>query len=463
MIKNSSKSGSVSITGLIILFITTLLLFVFFAVSCDILSPNAGEENEESEEAEAGDIESISGTGEGISLQITLWDCSEPEEKIALIDSIEEFMAENSNIEIETRHFRNREEMEDQYEAASLARAGPELMLVNLDSVQRLASGNVLKEISDGEDGFDYSQVIDGLVEISEYNGKKYIIPFRGFDFLVFLYNKDLLEEPPTSFEEVVEYCREVNNFGQYTYGFLLNASEPDWIIPFIGGYSGWVIDYGSTSLTLDTDATEKAMEFLTYMYNEEKILPANVEYSEISELFKNGNVHMIIDKFNTVEEYREAGLNIGVSKIPRVLWGSKYPTPMISGLGFMININCYGDELEAVNEFIDYMMTEEVQLDWNSDTQTVPVLKSMDSNMTMRDNDIIYNAFQQAELCRGKPYKRLIMVIRDAIRDNAENVISGDLLPEDAAIVMQEDALRLRSGEISVEEGEDEDGDGGP
>jgi arabinogalactan oligomer/maltooligosaccharide transport system substrate-binding protein len=463
MIKNSSKSRNVSIMRLIILFITTLLLFVFFAVSCDLLSPNAGEENEESEEAEAGDIESISGTGEGISLQITLWDCSEPEEKIALIDSIEEFMAENSNIEIETRHFRNQEEMEDQYEAASLARAGPELMLVNLDSVQRLASGNVLKEIADSEDGFDYSQVIDGLVEISEYNGKKYIIPFRGFDFLVFLYNKDLLEEPPASFEEVVEYCREVNNFGQYTYGFLLNASEPDWIIPFIGGYSDWIIDYGSTSLTLDTDAAEKAMEFLIYMYNEEKILPANVEYSEISELFKNGNAHMIIDKFNTVKEYREAGLNIGVSKIPRVLWGSKYPTPMISGLGFMININCYGDELEAVNEFIDYMMTEDVQLDWNSDTQTVPVLKSMDSNVMMKSDNIIYNAFQQAELCRGKPYERLIMVIRDAIRDNVENVISGDLLPADAAIVMQEDALRLRSGEIPVEEGEDEAGDGGP
>lgn len=463
MIKNSSKSRSVSITRLIILFITTILSFMFFTISCDLLGPNAGEENEESEEAEAGDIESISGTGEGISLKITLWDCSEPEEKIALIDSIEEFMAENSNIEIETRHFRNQEEMEDQYEAASLARAGPELMLVNLDSIQRLASGNVLKEIADGEDGFDYSQIIDGLVEISEYNRKKYIIPFRGFDFLVFLYNKDLLEEPPASFEEVVEYCREVNNFGQYTYGFLLNASEPDWIIPFIGGYSGWVIDYDSTSLTLDTNATEKAMEFLKYMYNEEKILPTNVEYSEISELFKNGNVHMIIDKLNTVEEYREAGLNIGVSKIPRVLWGSKYPTPMISGLGFMININCYGDELEAVNKFIDYMMTEEVQLDWNTDTQTVPVLKSMDNNVTMRNDDITYNAFQQAELCRGKPYERLIMVIRDAIRDNVENVISGDLLPADAAIVMQEDALRLRSGEISVEEGEDEAGDGGP
>jgi arabinogalactan oligomer/maltooligosaccharide transport system substrate-binding protein len=463
MIENSSKSHSMSMIISIILIIINLLLFVFFTVSCDLLTPSTEEGDIESEEATTGDIEGISGAGEGTSIKITLWDCSAPEEKIALIDSIEKFMAENSNIMIDTRHFRNREELEDQYEAASLAGAGPELILVDLDSVQRLASGNVLKEIADGEEGFDYSLIIDGLVEISDYNGKKYIIPFRGFDFLVFIYNKDQLEESPDNFEEVVEYCGEVNNFGRQTYGFLLNANEPDWIIPFIGGYSGWIIDYSSTSLTLATDATVKAMEFLTYMYNEEKILPKGLEYSEISELFKSGNVHMIIDRFSTVEEYQEAGLNIGVSKIPRVLWGSKYPTPMISGFGFMINVNCYGDELEAVSELIDYMMTEEVHLEWNSDTQTVPVLKSMDSNLIMRGDDIIYNAFQQAELCHGKPYERLIMVIRDAIRDSVDDVISGDLLPADAASIMQEDALRLRSGEISVEESEDEAGDGGP
>jgi ABC-type glycerol-3-phosphate transport system substrate-binding protein len=204
-------------------------------------------------------------------------------------------------------------------------------------------------------------------------------------------------------------------------------------------------------------------MEFLIYIYNEEKILPASMEYSEISDLFKSGNVHMIMDDLNAVEEYREAGLNLGVSKIPRVLGGNKYPTPLISGFGFMININCYGIELEAVNEFIDYMMTEEVQVDWNLNTHTIPVLKSIDSNIAMRDDDILYNAFQQAKLCRGKPYERLIMVIRDAIRDNVENVISGDLVPADAAILMQEDALRLRSGEILLEEPEDEGGDEGP
>jgi len=76
--------------------------------------------------------------------------------------------------------------------------------------------------------------------------------------------------------------------------------------------------------------------------------------------------------------------------------------------------------------------------------------------------DDMIYEAFQQAKLCRGKPYEELIMIIRDAIRDNAQSVISQDILPADAALKIQEDALRLRSGDIDIEEEAEETGEMG-
>ena len=443
------------IIKLIVPFAVLSLLLLINITSCDLLDFQTGLEGKISEEeAEIGEggLESK----DMVTTHIILWDYIKPRERTALINSVENFMAENDHISIETRHFRNREELEDRFEAASLARSGPELLLMDFDGVQRLAPGNVLKEITGEEDGFDYSSMLNGLVEISEYNSKKYIIPFRSLDFLVFLYNGDLINEPPQSFEEVIEYCRKVNDFTQQTYGFLMDASEPDWIIPFIGGYSGWIVDYNSNSLALDIEAVEKTLEFLIYIYNEEKILPSGIEYGEISDLFKSGNAHMIIDNVNSIEEYQEEGLNVGVSKIPLTFQGDEYPTPLISGLGFMINVNCYGNELEALNEFITYMLTEEVQLDWTSATQTLPVLKRLDNNVTIRNNDIVYGAFQQAKLCRGKPYEKLIMVIRDAIRDNVRNVISGDILPADAALKIQEDALRLRSEEISIEEADE-------
>lgn len=450
MVGNMLKAKSRAPVRLIIMSIALSLFFLLNTSSCNLINPQVEDDMGKAKEEVAEEGEGEITAGEKSITQITLWDCLDPKERFALIESVDNFMVENEYIDIEIGHFRNQEELEDQFEAASLAGAGPELMLIDFNSVQRLVPGSVVKEIVDEA---DYSLFLGGLVEISECNNRNYVIPFRSFDFLALFYNKDLIDKPPMDFEEVIEYCKEVNNFKEWTYGFLLNASEPDWIIPFIGGYADWIVDYGSDSLTLDTNATVKTMEFLTYIYNEEKILPYNIEYGEINELFKSGNAHMIINNIRSIKEYQEVGLNFGVSKIPRAWQSNKYPTPLISGLGFIINLNCYGSELEAVNKFIQYMLTEEVQIDWTSNTDTFPVLENIDRNEKIRNDDIVYGAFQQAKLCRGKPHEELIRVIRDAIRDNVKNVISGDMLPGDAALKIQEDALRLRSGAISVEE----------
>ncbi|OPL17417.1 MAG: hypothetical protein AVO38_00035 [delta proteobacterium ML8_D] len=444
---------------LILLFIISSLCVLLISISCRIISSGSEEEGEQASEEQVEAVESELTEEEKKDIKIELWDCLEPKGRLALMESIESFTLENNYIEIDTEHFRSQEELEDKFEAASLAGAGPELILLNFDGVQRLAPENVIKEIeAETAEALDYSLLLDGLVEISEYNGRKYIIPFRSYDFLVFFYNKDIVEKVPERFEDLISYCKEVNNYVEGVYGFMLNSNEADWIIPFIGGYGDWIVEYNYSSLTLENEATEKTMEFLNYIYNEEEILPRNVEYSEINEAFKSGKVHMIIDSISLLGEYEEAGINYGIAQIPRVWEGSSNPTPLISGTGFMINANCYGSELEAVNEFLKFILSEEEQIGWTSGTDTFPVLKNIDRNDAIRSDSIVYNAFQQAKLCRGKPYEELIMVIRDAIRDNAKSVISGDILPADAALKIQEDALRLRSGSIAVDETEEEE-----
>jgi len=450
------KLKSNRFTGLLTMFVVILLCFLaVIAASCNILDDGAenGPTQEDNGAASEGGGDDEEG-GKKLDVKITLWDCLDPKGRLALMETVDDFMVENSHIEIETEHFRSQEELEDRFEAASLAGAGPEIILLDFDGLQRLVPGNVVKEITEeAVSGIDYSLFLDGLVEISEYNGRNYIVPFRSLDFMVFYYNKDLVEEPPYGFEEVIEYCKEVNVPGENIYGFLLNNNDADWIIPFVGGYGDWVVDYGYGSLTLDNDAMVKTMEFLNYIYNEEKILPANIEYETVNELFKSGSAHMTIDNINQLGEYEESGINVGITKIPRVWQGSRNPTPLISGLGFMINVNCYGNELEAAGSLIEYMLSGEVQAEWTSRTDTFPALTGMDGNDIFAQDELKYEAFQQAKICRGKPYEKIIMAIRDAVIDNAIGVISQNILPADAALKMQEDALRLRSSTISVEE----------
>ncbi|MBN2073415.1 MAG: extracellular solute-binding protein [Actinobacteria bacterium] len=434
------------------IFIAAILILTVavFTASCRLFEPGevTGDEPLKTEE-EILYEDDYSESGELIT-GITLWDCLEAKERLALMDSNESFMMDNRGINVETRHFRSQEEMMDQFEAASLAGSGPQLLLANFNGVERLAPEKVVKEIIDE---VDYALILDGLAEISGYENKNYIIPFRCSGFLVFLYNRDIMDGAPGSMEEVIQYCMEKENFGEGQYGFLFNISHADWIIPFIGGYGGWIIDYATNSLTLDSPATEKTLEFIDHTFNQEKIFTAGIEYGDINSLFKSGDVHMIIDDLVSLQEYREAGVNIGAGKIPRVWQGSRYPTPLISGIGFMINVNTYGTQLDASKSFIDYMLSEKIQLEWNSRTDTLPALKDMDQGGAMKNDPLIYDAFQQAKTCRGMPCDSLMTAIRNSINENVKSLLAGDIVPAEAVLKIQEDAIRLRAGAASTGE----------
>jgi len=422
------------------------------AAGCSLFNREAAGTEEDQAIEEETEIPEEKELSRDLITTVTLWDCLEPRERMAFMGSRDSFVSSFRDINIEARHFRSQEELQDQFEAASLAGAGPEIILLDLDGVQRLAPSNVIKEIVDE---VDYALILEGLREISAYNNKNYIVPFRSYDFLTFYYNKDFIENPPLDFEEILEYAQNITgseDFEEGPYGFILNESEADWIIPFIGGYNGWIIDYATNSLTLDSQATQSTLEFLDHAYNQSLILEAGMEYGEIAELFKNGSVHMIIDYYSAAEEYIEAGVNLGISEIPRVWGGTRYPTPMISGLGFMINTNTYGAEMEAVRDFIDFMLAEEIQLAWNGSTSTLPSLESIEKSEGFGQDIILNAAYKQAKICRGKPYGQLLMVIRNAISDNVDSLLAGDILPADAALKIQEDAIRLRSGTLPLQ-----------
>jgi len=161
----------------------------------------------------------------------------------------------------------------------------------------------------------------------------------------------------------------------------------------------------------------------------------------------------MIINGNWAINEYKEAKLNFGIAKIPVVWDGYKNPTPMIDGIGFMLNANYYGDKLEAAKKLTEYLMSENVQASWDLSTETVSVLKSAVSSSQAKNNPILLASMEQEKICRGKPNENIIRVIRDAILINFENVIKGNITPQEAALKMQEDAIKLKSGNLKVEE----------
>jgi maltose-binding protein MalE len=425
-----------------------LLPAVLFLTSCDIFKSKETNVVQTDTAAETSLTQQEEESSPSELLQINVWDDLNPKEQIELMNDLEQFSKENQGIQIKSRHLRSEEELIDQFKAASLAGAGPEILIARIEASSVLASSSVLKPLTDEK---YYSDILSGLLEISRYEDKRFVIPFRAYDFLMLFYNKDFVQKVPTTFGELLTYCEEVNNPAEETFGFLLNAKEADWIIPFIGGYQDWIYDYDSGAISLDSEAMFQTLKFLKKIYIEDKLLPYDYEYEEINNAFLTGKAHMIINGSWAVSEYMDAGLNFGVAKIPIVWEGYRNPTPMIDGFGFMVNMNCYGESLDATKKLISYFMSAGIQDKWNHGTQTISVLKSIGQLSTVKNDQIFTGQLNQAGICRGKPPEDILRFIRDAIMINTENVLNGNITPEEAIIKMQEDALSLKSGKTGV------------
>ncbi|MHB1377805.1 MAG: sugar ABC transporter substrate-binding protein, partial [Candidatus Humimicrobiaceae bacterium] len=380
---------------------------------------------------------------------INIWDSAQPKDRIFLMESINNFKKINPELSINARHFRSEEELVDVFSAASLSGAGPEIVLASFDAMKKMAKENILKNLSNE---INFNIFLGGLTELSSFDGKKYIIPFSSSDFLVFYYNKDLISEVPASFDDVIARSKELLGGKDPKYGFVINALETDWIVPFIGGYNEWFYEYDSGEINLNSAAMEKTLNFINNIFNVEKIMPANNGYEELNNLFKSGKAAMFINGVWAVDEYKEAGINFGISKIPRNTVTGASPTPMISGLGFMVNSNSSVKSFDTVKRLINFMVSPDVQTSLALNSSSYPAITGLETDR-LSGNDLIYNILLQAKVCRGKPQEEDMQLIRDVLRMNIESILSGDISPADAKEKMQEDILKLKSGEIELKD----------
>ncbi len=379
---------------------------------------------------------------------VIFWDSCEPGERIFFMNNIEGFKKENPGIDITVKHFRSEEELMDTFSAASLAGAGPDIMLLGLGSTKKLAKENVLKDLT-GE--FRYDLFVSGLSEQTFFNGKNFAVPFTASDFLLFFYNKDLVSQVPSDFNEVLAYPKEKTDVSAALHGFLLNARQPEWIIPFTGGFLDWIYDYDNGAISLNNKSVIKTLKFLDELYNTDKAIPFNVDYEEINDSFKSGETAMIINGTWAIDEYKNENLNFGVSKIPRLPEALSNPTPMVTGLGFMVNVNISTESFENSKTFINYMLSKTIQKAWMLNTASFPAITGLEKEEVFSD-DVLYNALLQLKICRGALPEEDMRLVREVIKANTEKLIAGGISVEDAANKMQEDIIKMKSGQLKIE-----------
>lgn len=388
----------------------------------------------------------LSGCGgkEDGKTEIVIWEQKDPEEQVLLDRHIARFMQKHPDIIISTVHFET-DQLHSQFQTASLAGGGPDLVYGPSDKV---GPYSVMQLIQPLEDIFEKA-FFDSYEKqsVPSLEGHIYAVPDQIGNHLMLIYNKALVDRLPADTDEWISMMREIavdrdgDGFPE-VYGVVFNSVEPFWLIPFLGGYGGWVFDKDNNP-TLATAEMAAALQFLADLRNRYGVLPRECNYELSDTMFKKGQAAFLINGPWSLKGYLGAGLDIGVMPIPMITGTGKYPEPMVSSKGYSINVNVSPRKMPQVKQLLVFLTSEQVQKEIVEELLILPSISSLYNDPALSANELVRGSMEQARLGRAMPAIPEMRAVWDAIRPFYQSVLSGNLEPEKAAARMQATAVK--------------------
>lgn len=378
------------------------------------------------------------------SATLTLWEMMDPPERELLATQITTFEAEHPGIAVEVTHF-GVEDVRSQFLTAVIGGGGPDIVYGPSDQVGPFSAARSILPMDDlfGEDFLARfaPMALDTLA------GHVWDIPDQFGNHLTLVCNTDLVPTPPKNTDELIRMAKQhTTDFdGDGTldrYGLVFESKEPFWLVPWLAGFGGWVMD-DNAHPTLDSPAMADALAFLRDLRHTHQVLPADCDYELADMLFKEGRAAMIINGPWAWSGYRDAGVSIRLALLPRVSETGLLPAPMISHRGYSIARSCPEARRGAALDLIRFLVSDKAQRDRTQRLGILPSLASALQDPTLRDDPILSASLEQALAGRRMPVVPGMRAVWDAMRPGFQNVMNRELEPAEAAQAMQEDALK--------------------
>ncbi len=174
------------------------------------------------------------------------------------------------------------------------------------------------------------------------------VFPVNNGNHLMLMYNKQYVETPPDTWEELVATAKQVEADNPDVQGFAYNENETFWFLPFVAGFGGSVYD-ADGNMVLDSQPWVDAYQFVQDLKFKDEVVPAECDYDCANGLFQEGSVAMILNGDWTVSDYLDTEKspalgpdNLGLAPWPKLPNGER-PKPFTGGKFVTIPVTVEG------------------------------------------------------------------------------------------------------------------------
>ena len=377
--------------------------------------------------------------------QVIVWEQMDPQEQLLFDQHVEVFRQrhpEFADFDIHRVHYRV-EDLPTQFQTAAMAYGGPNLVYGPADKIGPFQIMGLLMPVEDLLPAEEIARFDPGTLPTLE--GKTWGLPDYVGNHLTLVANMGLVQELPETTDDWVRQLEaltlDTDGDGKTDqYGLVFNLLEPFWLVPWLGGFGGWVMDeYGVP--TLGTESMVDALEFM-YSLKQKQVIPRECDYPLADTIFMEGRAAYIINGPWSWEGYRAGGIDIQLAPIPKVAATGLYPTPMTSAKCYSINAYLDPATRECTAALLSWLTSYEVQ------TELARTMSVLPSDLEARklpefDTDPVMIASRdQIDKGRLMPIIPEMRAIWDAMRPGYQDVMNGAKTPAAAAEYMQDRAV---------------------
>ncbi|MDZ7802333.1 MAG: ABC transporter substrate-binding protein [Trueperaceae bacterium] len=321
--------------------------------------------------------------------------------------------------------------------------AAPDVVSIDLVLVPYYNSIGAFTELTENIESLEYSDTLnEAMLRLGTWNDELYAVPFAA-DVSALIYNRTMFEEagldpddPPSTWGELVEAAEVLTGDGVYGYGFSGgNASGLMFtMMPYAWASGGrWVSDDG-TMAELDHPVTVEAVEMFTNMINEYEVTPpgtATYSYSDFQDGFKQNRIAMISTGNFVVSDLtrNHPDIDFGVAPIPGREEGE------ISAFigGDLIAVPDDSEHKDAAWEFIEFLLSPEVQVEVFARSGIIPVRSDLHDNEYFREEPR-YLTFAEASRHGRVPFTTVYNELYDPFLEGLQKAFR-ETVPVEAAL----------------------------
>lgn len=362
--------------------------------------------------------------------RLVLWESLPPAQTEQLAADVAAFNRIFPHITIELQHY---DAPETLVAAVQAGRVDYDLILGAAPLLAQLQQAEKIQPLTALFPPTFWDGFINAALTGAGWNDEIWGVPDEaGFHLLLF-YNADWVTAPPATTDDMATLAQDLTSGARQ--GLVMNSADPLWLIPWLGGYGGWLTDDQGRP-TLNSPAMVEALTLFQSWQT------GAADYPGAREAFTGGRAAMLIDGNWAIDELpAETTINWQVAPLPVVASNGQSPAPLVLARYWAVGAETTGRRAESALAFLEFIVAPDRQLAWTEQFGLLPSRRDALASPQILTNSTRRISAQQLQAGRGVPLGVDTNALLDAMRGPLQQVLAGELEPAGAAELMQAQA----------------------